>query len=142
MCGIVGLYLKNPALESQLGKLFEPMLESMTGRGPDSAGFAIYGDEVQEGWVKLTLQSTDEAFIWDTFIAELATELNAELDWFTNATAAVIKVKADEDTVRTAITKLAPQLKIMSAGLSIEILKGIQIFITHRWWCQFTFNAI
>ncbi len=125
MCGIVGLYLKNPALESQLGKLFEPMLESMTGRGPDSAGFAIYGDEVQEGWVKLTLQSTDEAFIWDTFIAELATELNAELDWFTNATAAVIKVKADEDTVRTAITKLAPQLKIMSAGLSIEILKGM-----------------
>jgi len=109
MCGIVGLYLKNPALESQLGKLFEPMLESMTGRGPDSAGFAIYGDEVQEGWVKLTLQSTDEAFIWDTFIAELATELNAELDWFTNATAAVIKVKADEDTVRTAITKLVPQ---------------------------------
>ena len=74
MCGIVGLYLKNPALESQLGKLFEPMLESMTGRGPDSAGFAIYGDEVQEGCVKLTLQSNDEAFIWDTFIAELATE--------------------------------------------------------------------
>ncbi|EGH31921.1 putative glutamine amidotransferase-like protein (GlxB), partial [Pseudomonas syringae pv. japonica str. M301072] len=26
MCGIVGLFLKNPALESQLGKLFEPML--------------------------------------------------------------------------------------------------------------------
>ncbi len=51
MCGIVGLYLKNPALESQLGKLFEPMLEAMTGRGPDSAGFAIYGDEVQDGWV-------------------------------------------------------------------------------------------
>jgi amidophosphoribosyltransferase len=125
MCGIVGLYLKNPALESQLGKLFEPMLESMTGRGPDSAGFAIYGDEVQEGWVKLTLQTTDETFIWDTFIAELTTELNAELDWFTNATAAVIKVKADEDTVRTAIAKIAPQLKIMSAGLSIEILKGM-----------------
>jgi glutamate synthase domain-containing protein 1 len=48
--------LKNPALESQLGKLFEPMLEAMTGRGPDSAGFAIYGDEV-DGWVKLTLQT-------------------------------------------------------------------------------------
>jgi glutamate synthase domain-containing protein 1 len=46
MCGIVGLYLKNPQLESQLGKLFEPMLQAMTDRGPDSAGFAIYGDEV------------------------------------------------------------------------------------------------
>ena len=62
MCGIVGLYLKNPALESQLGKLFEPMLEAMTDRGPDSAGFAIYGDEVPEGWVKLTLQATTEGY--------------------------------------------------------------------------------
>ena len=43
MCGIVGLYLKNPQLESQLGKLFEPMLQALTDRGPDSAGFAIYG---------------------------------------------------------------------------------------------------
>ena len=56
MCGIVGLYLKNSALESQLGKLFEPMLIAMTGRGPDSAGFAIYGDEVDDDMIKLTLQ--------------------------------------------------------------------------------------
>ena len=40
MCGIVGLYLKNPRLEPQLGQLFEPMLQAMTDRGPDSAGFA------------------------------------------------------------------------------------------------------
>ena len=32
MCGIVGLYLKNPQLESRLGELFEPMLIAMTGR--------------------------------------------------------------------------------------------------------------
>ena len=49
MCGIVGLYLKNPRLEPQLGQLFEPMLQAMTDRGPDSAGFAIYGDEVADG---------------------------------------------------------------------------------------------
>ncbi|OAL86756.1 class II glutamine amidotransferase [Acinetobacter terrae] len=125
MCGIVGLYLKNPALESQLGKLFEPMLESMTGRGPDSAGFAIYGDEVKEGWVKLTLQSIDEAFQWDSFVSQLTEHLNVELDWFKNATAAVLKVKTDEDTVRAAIEVIAPELKIMSAGQSIEILKGM-----------------
>lgn len=125
MCGIVGLYLKNPALESQLGKLFEPMLESMTGRGPDSAGFAIYGDEVQEGWVKLTLQTTDENFNWQAFAEKLQAKLNTGFDWFQNATAAVIKVEADEDTVRAAINELAPELKIMSVGQSIEILKGM-----------------
>ena len=35
MCGIVGLYLKNPALESQLGELFEPMLIAMTVSTPE-----------------------------------------------------------------------------------------------------------
>ncbi|MCG9494187.1 glutamine amidotransferase family protein [Acinetobacter pittii] len=125
MCGIVGLYLKNPALESQLGKLFEPMLESMTGRGPDSAGFAIYGDEVQDGWVKLTLQSTEEEFNWHIFAEKLQAKLGTGFDWFKNATAAVLKVESDEATVRAAINELAPQLKIMSVGQSIEILKGM-----------------
>lgn len=125
MCGIVGLYLKNPALESQLGKLFEPMLQAMTGRGPDSAGFAIYGDEVQDGWVKLTLQTTDETFNWQAFAQKLEVKLATGFDWFQNATAAVVKVEADEEIVRAAIDEIAPELKIMSVGQSIEILKGM-----------------
>ena len=44
MCGIVGLYLKNPSLSTKLGALFEPMLVAMSGRGPDSAGYALYHD--------------------------------------------------------------------------------------------------
>ena len=48
MCGIVGLYLKNGALRPELGRLFKPMLVSMTSRGPDSAGVAIYRDPVGE----------------------------------------------------------------------------------------------
>ena len=71
MCGIVGLYLKKPELESQLGKLFEPMLEAMTDRGPDSAGFAIYGDEVADGWVKLTLQAGDIGYDWKALMGAL-----------------------------------------------------------------------
>ena len=90
MCGIVGLYLKNPALESQLGKLFEPMLEAMIDRGPDSAGFAIYGDEVGDGWVKLTLQATTEHYDFKALIAALEGKLGASLDWFQNASAIVL----------------------------------------------------
>ncbi|MEM7686648.1 MAG: glutamine amidotransferase, partial [Pseudomonadota bacterium] len=40
MCGIVGLYLKTPALEGDLGRLTALMLSEMSSRGPDSAGFA------------------------------------------------------------------------------------------------------
>ena len=43
MCGIVGLFLKDRSLEPRLGGMLADMLEVMTDRGPDSAGFAVYG---------------------------------------------------------------------------------------------------
>lgn len=125
MCGIVGLYLKNPALEPQLGKLFEPMLEAMTDRGPDSAGFAIYGDEVADGWIKLTLQAANDDYDFRALVGALEGKLAASLDWFQNASAIVLKIKAEEAAVRSALAELAPGVRIMSAGKSIEILKGM-----------------
>ncbi|MFZ4822037.1 amidophosphoribosyltransferase [Pseudomonas putida] len=125
MCGIVGLYLKNPALEPQLGKLFEPMLEAMTDRGPDSAGFAIYGDEVADGWVKLTLQAATDDYDFKALVGALEGKLAASLDWFQNASAIVLKIKAEEAAIRSALAELAPDVRIMSAGKSIEILKGM-----------------
>ena len=125
MCGIVGLYLKKPELESQLGKLFEPMLEAMTDRGPDSAGFAIYGDEVADGWVKLTLQAGDIGYDWKALMGALEGRLGCSLDWFQNASAAVLKAHSAEEPVRAALAELAPDVRIMSAGQSIEILKGM-----------------
>lgn len=125
MCGIVGLYLKNPALENQLGALFEPMLLAMTDRGPDSAGFAIYGDEVKDGWIKLTLQSTVTGYDFKALMGELEGRLGCSLDWFQNASAAVLKTNADEAAVRAVLAELAPTVRVMSVGQSIEILKGM-----------------
>ena len=45
MCGIVGIYLKNSKYELSLGSFLADMLNNMEGRGPDSAGFAIYSKE-------------------------------------------------------------------------------------------------
>ena len=43
MCGIAGLFLKNKALEPQLGAMLHRMLETLSDRGPNSAGFAVFG---------------------------------------------------------------------------------------------------
>ncbi|MEH6499031.1 MAG: glutamine amidotransferase family protein [Pseudoalteromonas distincta] len=125
MCGIVGLYLKNQALESELGKLFEPMLLAMTGRGPDSAGFAIYGDEVEEGWIKLTLQSIYPDFDWKALMCSLESTLGCSLDWFRNDDSVVLKTDAQEEALLASLAELASEVSVMSAGKSIEILKGI-----------------
>ena len=45
MCGIVGLFLKDTKLEPELGALTAGMLRTLCDRGPDSAGFAVYGAE-------------------------------------------------------------------------------------------------
>lgn len=125
MCGIVGLYLKNSAMESQIGTLFEPMLVAMTGRGPDSSGFAIYGDAVEDEMVKITLQHEDEHYPWHTLANQLEEEFKAEVSVLHNANAAVFKLKADESEVRGLISDFAPGVHIMSVGHSIEIVKSM-----------------
>jgi glutamate synthase domain-containing protein 1 len=62
MCGIVGLFLKNPNLEPELGRLTAGMLATLSDRGPDSAGFAVYG-EGRSGETKLTLRGKSPAAI-------------------------------------------------------------------------------
>ncbi len=124
MCGIVGLYLKNQALESQLGSLFVPMLVAMSDRGPDSAGFAVYRNAVQEGTIKLTLQSDDEQTDWQALAAALESEFSANAQISQNASAAVLQINAEESAVRAFLEAEHPDIKLMSIGRSIEILKG------------------
>ena len=63
MCGIVGIFLKNKELHSQLGSLFSPMLTEMGDRGPDSSGFAIYRDKIEDEF-KVTLHSASKNLNW------------------------------------------------------------------------------
>ena len=44
MCGIVGLQLRDSSLYPQLGALLTDMLCHVAERGPDSAGFGVYGE--------------------------------------------------------------------------------------------------
>ncbi len=60
MCGIVGLFLKDAALEPKLGAMLADMLAKLGDRGPDSAGFAIYSD-ADDGIGKITVQSSEPA---------------------------------------------------------------------------------
>ena len=64
MCGIVGIYLKNEALNPKLGELLAAMLIQMSDRGPDSAGIALYRDPVAASSCKLTLHAAGE-YDWD-----------------------------------------------------------------------------
>lgn len=124
MCGIVGLYLKNDKYESQLGQLFAPMLIAMTERGPDSAGFAVYGDAVDDG-IKLTLRHEDENYDWAGLAKDIEANLSTKVDWFQNSKVAVFKVDTDAEKVEDYLDTNHDDVLVMSSGKSIEILKEV-----------------
>ncbi len=116
MCGIVGLFCKNPELEPRLGEYLSAMLVQMDERGPDSAGVAVYRDPAPDGWSKLTLYSADPAISWDEVGGDV-------LD--VRARHAVVLVEGDPDEAEASIRRQHPDVRVMSAGRVIEIYKEV-----------------
>ena len=125
MCGIVGLFLKDKALEPELGALLSSMLITMTDRGPDSAGIAIYGSDNGKT-AKITLQSadpaTDFAGLEEALKGAVAVPVSVEIK-STHAVVTLDKSKVDE--ARAALTSLRHNIRVMSSGDTIEIYKEI-----------------
>ena len=125
MCGIVGLYLKNPDLRPQLGAMFRPMLSEMTSRGPDSAGVAIYRDRAAEGFTKFSLAHDDESFDWKSVDAGLEKALDCEASVRPVATHCVLVTDADEKAATGWLRRAFPDVRIVGSGASVEIFKEV-----------------
>ncbi len=123
MCGIVGLFLKNPALEEQLGAMFAPMLIEMTDRGPDSAGIAFYRDLPPRGFAKLTVFHPEPGFDWEAVRGAIRAELNATVTYEKNGSHIVIRTDAPARAAALLAEDTDPKIQIMSAGTAIEIYK-------------------
>ena len=130
MCGIVGLFLKDKSLEPQLGSLLAQMLEAMTGRGPDSAGFAIYSD-VAAGQAKLTIRGA--------YTDDVATGLSEALDVAVSATphdthTVLVLSETKENVARDWLAAHRPNLAIVGAGRRIELYKevGLPVEVSRR----------
>jgi glutamate synthase domain-containing protein 1 len=124
MCGIVGLFLKDKALEPQLGGLVAGMLATMCDRGPDSAGFAVYGDS-QPDRIKLTLRGPSSAVLQE-LVGKLAMTAGTPIAPVTRDTHMTILVPtARETAVRDAIAASAPDVTVVGAGRRMEIFKEV-----------------
>ncbi|WP_333794674.1 class II glutamine amidotransferase [Hyphomicrobium sp.] len=125
MCGIVGLFIKDKALEPRLGELTAGMLATMCERGPDSAGFAVYGAP-SSGKAKITLQSDTPDDSFAGLAAALGKEIGATVDLDVKSTHAVLTCPADKvDAVQSAIRASFPNVRIMGRGETIEIYKEV-----------------
>ncbi|WP_136637154.1 class II glutamine amidotransferase [Pseudooceanicola onchidii] len=122
MCGIVGLFLKNDAMQPDLGALLTGMLIKMTDRGPDSAGIAIYGGAGQG--LKITVQSDTPDVAFDGLAAALSDAAGAEVTVDVVDTHAVLHLPlAARDAAIAALDARA--IRIMGVGEAMEIYKEV-----------------
>ncbi len=117
MCGIVGLFLKDKALEPRLGALLAGMLEVMSDRGPDSAGFAVYGGGGDDR-LKLTVRGPQ--------LDGVAAALGPDVTGTIRDTHLVLSFpKAREEHVRGWLATQRPDLAVIGIGERIELYKEV-----------------
>ncbi|NVK35643.1 MAG: glutamine amidotransferase family protein [Rhodobacteraceae bacterium] len=122
MCGIVGLFLKKEELRPRLGDLLSDMLVTMTDRGPDSAGIAIYGDDA-EG-LKMTVQSDTPEETFATLETDLGGALGKPVSLKVIDTHAVINLPAGTEAEAKSFMKKRG-IRVMGSGHAMEIFKEV-----------------
>ncbi|CAN5376399.1 glutamine amidotransferase family protein [soil metagenome] len=123
MCGIVGLYLKNPKLQPKLGEMFKPMLIEMTSRGPDSAGVAVYRNPAKKGFTKFSLAHDDPKFGWKKLATALKTQTKKQVTIQQIGNHAILTTNAKEGYVTAWLGAHHLDVRIVGSGQSIEIFK-------------------
>jgi methylamine---glutamate N-methyltransferase subunit A len=124
MCGIVGLFLKKESLQGDLGRLTGQMLRELCDRGPDSAGFAVYGGETR-GTTKLCMVSRNGAVDWRAVARQLAQAIGADVAVEEVEDHAIFKTTGAGDTARKWLIDNVPGAYVLSQGGRIEIFKGV-----------------
>lgn len=110
-------------MQPQLGSLLSEMLITMTDRGPDSAGIAIYSG-AEDGLAKITVQSAAPERDFAHLEEELAARTGAAIKVAVKSTHAVISVPAASlDATRAGLAEIRPDIRVMSYGDAVEIYK-------------------
>ncbi len=124
MCGIVGLFMKRKALEPELGRLTALMLHEMRGRGPDSAGFAVY-DGGADGIAKICAVSRSPNLDWAATATALEKAVGCKVAFRTLDDHVIFSIEGNGDQARKWLIDHVPEATVLSQGHSVEIFKGV-----------------
>ncbi len=125
MCGIAGLFIKQRSLEPRLGELLTKMTSTLCGRGPDSAGFAIYGAGEQQK-TKLTIAGPSASYDIGASAERLKREAAPKATVSVRYSHAVITLDdAELPKVEAWLEANLPEVNIVSAGRRLEIFKEV-----------------
>jgi glutamate synthase domain-containing protein 1 len=119
MCGVVGLLIKDPALESRLGALLVPMLSALSDRGPDSSGIAVYSEHPATH-LRISLGS-DEPLDWERLVDQATSD---EVAGHPFGAGALISVPEPQAAALVAGLRAQwPDLRVIATGRSVSVIK-------------------
>jgi methylamine---glutamate N-methyltransferase subunit A len=125
MCGIVGLFLKNKVLEPKLGGMMSGMLSTMCDRGPDSAGFAVYGSG-DSGHVKLTVRATSPNYDFESLARRLSDAIGSFVPVELRDSHSVFTIPdSAEIRARKIIETSGDDVRVVGSGNRMEIYKEV-----------------
>jgi glutamate synthase domain-containing protein 1 len=122
MCGIVGIFIKNKKLESKLGGYLSIMIDNMSSRGPDSAGFAIY-DSPNHKKYKFSLCIPNKINL-NSFKKEINNKFK-DLKFKAIADHLIVTTSSKPNIFTKFIEKNYSNISIVGFGKSIEIFKQV-----------------
>ncbi len=129
MCGIAGVLFKSDEVDMSTGRALIDMLDGCQHRGPDSTGFALYGQEHSDE-LKLRFfvgegTAADDAVksIKDALAAHQARIVEDER--IGNNYRAIVAFSGDLQKFSYAMEHAAPGAKVVSIGESLEIVKDV-----------------
>ena len=123
MCGIVGLYLKNKKLHKKLGIYLSGMIDNMSSRGPDSAGFAIYNNLKSKNIYKYTLSFNDKE-LFKKFEAE-ASKYIKDIKLINISDHTIVLSKTLPKNFIPYLKSNFEKVSLVGYGKSIEIFKQV-----------------
>lgn len=125
MCGIAGLFIKDPKLEPELGSLLAQMTSTLCSRGPDSAGFAIYSRNAGDR-AKLTIAGPSADFDIGTIGRNLASVVGNRAESAVRYSHAIVTLSPDDvSRAKEWLAANHPEVTVMSGGKSLEIYKEV-----------------
>src|ERR1700692_2296437 len=113
----------------RLGAWMVPRLIGMTERGPDSAGLAVFSQQLDAGKRKLSLYSgftpEGDRFDWNGLTAALNGAMNVDAQVEPQGNHAILTLQGDPEVVKTWLRATHPKVYLLSTGRSIDLYKDI-----------------
>ena len=135
MCGVVGLLIRDRALEPSLGALLVPMIEALADRGPDSSGIGVYSDartgscaaapasDAGTTGLRLSLGS-DGVVDWPALCGALGERFGRGLTVRCLPRGALLEMSRDGAALAADfVAQRWPEVRVLSRGRSLTVIK-------------------